>query len=64
MVTVKNTFGDIQYDIAEFYLNDVPNTGNITITYVGEPYGSAGTTMNSLACVNLTGWYDTPDDTR
>jgi hypothetical protein len=62
MVRVNNTAGETQYDIYEFYLNDSPNIGNITTSFVGEGSGSAGTAIDSLMHVSLTNWYDTTDD--
>lgn len=64
MCRVNNTKGETQYDIYEFYLNDSPFSGNITVSFVGEKFNSAGTTMDSLMHVKLDGWYDSTDDTE
>ncbi len=34
-ITVKNTAGDIAYDIYEFFLNDSPFTGDMGINVAG-----------------------------
>lgn len=46
--TASNSRGDIAYDIYEFFLNDSPFTGDITISKVGEPANSTGTVMETL----------------
>ena len=62
MCRVNNSVGETQYDIYEIYLNDAPNGGNLTISFVGESKSSTGTAIESLVYVNLTSWYDTSDD--
>jgi hypothetical protein len=36
-VTVTNSFGDIAYDIYEFFLNDSPFTGDMAVSVAGNP---------------------------
>lgn len=60
--TVSNSAGDIAYDIYEFFLNDSPFVGNLTITKVGELANSTGTVMSTTWRIDLTNWYDSPDD--
>jgi len=36
-VTVTNSFGDVAYDIYEFFLNDSPFTGDMAVSVAGVP---------------------------
>jgi hypothetical protein len=58
---VNNTYGDTAYDIYEFYVNDSPVMGNISVTFEGG--SNQGITLESVLKVNLTNWYDSSDDT-
>jgi hypothetical protein len=62
-VTVTNSFGDVAYDIYEFFLNDSPFTGDMAVSVAGVP--TVTTTFKAvdhLIMVNLTKWYDSSDD--
>eukprot|EP00347_Sterkiella_histriomuscorum_P007679 403347989 len=59
---VSNSKGDVAYDIYEFFLNDSPFLGDIAITKVGEPSNSTGTSVDTVWRIDLTNWYDSPDD--
>jgi hypothetical protein len=48
-----NTAGEVAYDIYEFYLNDSPFLGNLTVSLVGEADNSTGTSVDSLWLINL-----------
>lgn len=61
-MTVTNSLGEVAFDLVEFFLNDSPFVGNMTISLVDEPATSKGTSMRSLFQINLTKWYDSTDD--
>jgi hypothetical protein len=62
-VTVKNSFGDIAYDIYEFFMNDSPFTGDMAVNLAGLPTFTQGfRAVDDLIQVNLTKWYDSSDD--
>lgn len=63
-VTVKNSIGDIAYDIYEFFLNDSPFTGDMAVQVAGNWQATSGfQAATDLLQVNLTKWYDSSDDT-
>lgn len=62
--TVSNSKGEKAYDIYEFFLNDSPFAGDIQISKVGESVNSTGTTVDTTWRIDLTNWYDSPDDAR
>lgn len=62
--TVKNSKGDIAYDIYEFFLNDSPFVGNMSIYVAGNPnlVNPVFQVVNQLIMVQLGTWYDSADD--
>lgn len=63
-VTVTNSYGDIAYDIYEFFLNDSPFTGDMGANVAGNYIATSSfQAVNDLIQVNLTRWYDSSDDT-
>lgn len=62
-VTVTNTEGDIAYDIYEFFLNDSPFTGDMSVAVADQPTITSNfKAVDHLIKVNLTKWYDSSDD--
>ena len=51
--TVTNSLGEISYDIYEFFLNDSPFLGEITITKVGEASNSTGSAIDTIWRIDL-----------
>jgi hypothetical protein len=62
-VTVRNTAGDIAYDIYEFFVNDSPFVNDMDVAVADMPSITAGfKAIDHLIRVNLTKWYDSSDD--
>jgi len=63
-VTVINSFGDIAYDIYEFFLNDSPFVGEMGASVADNSLITSNfKAVDHVLRVNLTRWYDSSDDT-